>query len=218
MRRLAAVVCADVVGYSRLVERDEVATVHRLRENWDTIARPAVERHGGRVVKLMGDGALLEFPSVVEAVTCALEMQEAFAAREASREPQERIQYRIGIHLGDVIVDGEDIQGHGPEQLAPRGRHADGTLHSGRRNGCGPSVRDRRGGDRLHHPDSGRGILAVAADRRAASEHLIHSASAGSTRATPRGRAISVGGSAWRRRRGVRFRPRCSNSPGYRHR
>jgi adenylate cyclase len=113
VRRLAAVVCADVVGFSRLVERDEERTIRRVRENWDSLVRPNVQDHGGRVVKLMGDGALLEFPSVVEAVRCLLEVQEAVAAREASRGAKDRIQYRVGIHLGDVIVDGDDIQGHG---------------------------------------------------------------------------------------------------------
>jgi len=112
-RRLAAVVCADVVGYSRLVERDEERTVRRLRENWVGLVHPSVEEHGGRIVKLMGDGALLEFPSVVEAVRCALDVQTAVSARERPQDPHDRISYRIGIHLGDVIVDGDDIQGHG---------------------------------------------------------------------------------------------------------
>ena len=112
-RRLAAVVCADVVGYSRLVERDEELTVRRLRENWAGLVRPAVEEHGGRVVKLMGDGALFEFASVVEAVGCALDVQGAISAHERSLDPQDRLRYRIGIHLGDVIVDGDDIHGHG---------------------------------------------------------------------------------------------------------
>jgi class 3 adenylate cyclase len=112
-RRLAAVVSADVVGYSRLVERDEEATVSRLKGYFRDIVRPSVTAHGGRVVKLMGDGALIEFPSVVEAVRSSLEMQEKAIAAEAARPEPERIRYRIGIHLGDIIVDGDDIQGHG---------------------------------------------------------------------------------------------------------
>jgi TolB-like protein/class 3 adenylate cyclase len=112
-RRLAAVVSADVVGYSRLVERDEEGTVRRLKENWHSIVRPATELHGGRIVKVMGDGALIEFPSVVEAVRFSLETQQEVEAAEASRPIDERIRYRVGIHLGDVIIDGEDIQGHG---------------------------------------------------------------------------------------------------------
>jgi class 3 adenylate cyclase len=112
-RRLAAVVSADVVGYSRLVERDEEATVGRLKGYFRDIVRPSVDAHGGRIVKLVGDGALLEFPSVVEAVRSSLEMQEQAIAAEAARPEPERIRYRIGIHLGDIIVDGEDIQGHG---------------------------------------------------------------------------------------------------------
>jgi adenylate cyclase len=112
-RRLVAVVSADVVGYSRLVERDEEGTVRRLKENWRDIVRPAIELHRGRVVKLMGDGALIEFPSVVEAVRFSLEAQQEIEAAESSRSPEERIRYRIGVHLGDVIIDGDDIQGHG---------------------------------------------------------------------------------------------------------
>jgi class 3 adenylate cyclase len=108
-RRLAAVVCADVVGYSRLVERDEEGTVRRLKENWKNIVRPAVELHGGRVVKLMGDGALIEFPSVVEAVRFSLEAQQELETVAGSCAADERIRYRVGIHLGDVIIDGEDI-------------------------------------------------------------------------------------------------------------
>ena len=112
-RRLAAVVSADVVGYSRLVERDEEGTVRRLKENWRDIVRPAIELHRGRVVKLLGDGALIEFPSVVEAIRFSLEAQQEVEAAESSRPPEERIRYRIGVHLGDVIIDGDDIQGHG---------------------------------------------------------------------------------------------------------
>ena len=112
-RRLAAVVSADVVGYSRLVERDEEGTVRRLKENWRDIVLPAIELHRGRVVKLMGDGALVEFPSVVEAVQFSLEAQQEVDAAESSRSLEERIRYRIGVHLGDVIIDGDDIQGHG---------------------------------------------------------------------------------------------------------
>src|SRR5262249_52154023 len=112
-RRLAAVVSADVVGYSRLVERDEEGTVRRLKENWRSIACPAIELHGGRVVKLMGDGALIEFPSVVEAARFSLEAQHALETAGSSSAPDERIRYRIGIHVGDVIIDGDDIQGHG---------------------------------------------------------------------------------------------------------
>jgi TolB-like protein/class 3 adenylate cyclase/Tfp pilus assembly protein PilF len=112
-RRLAAVVSADVVGYSRLVERDEETTVGRVKAYFRAIVRPTVERHGGRIVKLMGDGALIEFPSVVDAVRCALEVQAKVNAEEAVQPEADRIRYRIGIHLGDVIIDGNDIQGHG---------------------------------------------------------------------------------------------------------
>ena len=112
-RRLAAVVSADVVGYGRLVERDEERTVARLKAHFESLIRPEVEAHGGRVVKLMGDGALIEFPSAVEAARCSLVIQAAIIAGEADVPEAERVSYRIGIHLGDVIIDGEDIQGDG---------------------------------------------------------------------------------------------------------
>ncbi len=112
-RKLAAVVSADVVGYSRLVEHDEEGTVRRLKDNWRDIVLPAIELHRGRVVKLIGDGALIEFPSVVEAIRFSLEAQQEVEAAESTQPPEERIRYRIGVHLGDVIIDGDDIQGHG---------------------------------------------------------------------------------------------------------
>ncbi len=111
-RRLAAILSADVAGYSALMETDEAGTLKRLKRNRARIFDPCVAAHGGRVVKLIGDGALVEFPSVVAAVNCALEIQEQTAAA-ADEDGDPEIRHRIGINLGDVIVDGDDIYGDG---------------------------------------------------------------------------------------------------------
>ncbi len=112
-RKLTAILSADVVGYSRLMERDEAGTLERLKTNRSTIFDPRVAANGGRVVKLMGDGALVEFSSVVAAVTCALEIQAAVEAAELGNPESDRIRYRVGVNLGDVIVEGDDIYGEG---------------------------------------------------------------------------------------------------------
>ncbi len=112
-RRLAAIAVADVVGYSRLMEADEVGTLAVLKQRRVEILDPAVRAHGGRIVKLMGDGVLLEFASAVNAVKAALELQTKFTqANQAVREPR-HIVLRIGINLGDVIGEGSDIYGDG---------------------------------------------------------------------------------------------------------
>jgi adenylate cyclase len=113
VRRLTAILSADVVGYSGLMEADEAGTLERLKVNRSRIFDPCVAAQGGRVVKLMGDGALVEFGSVVAAVNCALAIQEATARAEPDRAEAKRIRYRIGINLGDVIVEGDDIYGEG---------------------------------------------------------------------------------------------------------
>ena len=112
-RKLTAILSADVAGFSGLMEVDEAGTLERLKQNRARVFDPCVATHGGRVVKLMGDGALVEFGSVVAAVNCALEIQEATARAEPERAGASRIRYRIGINLGDVIVDGDDIYGEG---------------------------------------------------------------------------------------------------------
>src|SRR4051812_34115196 len=112
-RRLAAILAADVVGYSRLMGRDESGTLARLREHRPHRLEPVLARQGGRLVKLTGDGALIEFGSAVDALGAAIEFQQAMA--EANREQPEdtRIVFRIGLHLGDLIVDGDDLYGDG---------------------------------------------------------------------------------------------------------
>lgn len=112
-RRLAAILSADIVGYSGLMEADEAGTLERLQENRRVVFDPCVARHGGRLVKLMGDGALVEFASVVAAVQCAIAIQSAMAGAEPDLEPEQRLRYRIGVNVGDVIVEGEDIYGEG---------------------------------------------------------------------------------------------------------
>ena len=106
-RRLAAILAADVVGYSKLMAEDEAGTLAALREHRKNLFDPETAEHGGRIVKLMGDGTLVEFPSVVEAVGCALAIQQALATEDGP------IKLRIGINLGDVIIDGDDIYGDG---------------------------------------------------------------------------------------------------------
>ncbi len=103
----------DVVGYSRMMEQDEAGTLERLKISRHKIFDPKVAANGGRVVKLMGDGALVEFTSVVSAVECALEIQAAMAQVELNLPDAKRIRYRIGVNLGDVIVEGDDIYGDG---------------------------------------------------------------------------------------------------------
>jgi adenylate cyclase len=112
-RRLAAIMVADVVGYSRLMEQDEAATLSALRDRWKLVLEPVISAHGGRIVKMMGDGALIEFASAVNAVASALDLQRKMV--DANRELPEsrRILLRIGINLGDVVGEGTDIYGEG---------------------------------------------------------------------------------------------------------
>ena len=112
-RRLAAILAADVVGYSRLIEQDEEGTLAALRDIRHAVVDPLLAEHRGRIVKLMGDGLLAEFGSVVDAVACALAIQVAAAARQHDILPERRIVFRIGINLGDVVVEDEDLLGDG---------------------------------------------------------------------------------------------------------
>jgi adenylate cyclase len=112
-RRLAAIVAADVVGYSRLIGLDEAGTLAMLRDVRSAAIDPLLAAHGGRVVKTMGDGLLLEFASAVNAVQCAVEMQRGLAERGRTMPADRRIVFRIGVHVGDVVIQGEDILGDG---------------------------------------------------------------------------------------------------------
>lgn len=126
-RRLAAVLIADVAGYSRMMERDEPGTHARLAQVRNEVTDPAVLRHGGRIVRTVGDGFLVEFPSAMSALEAAIEIQRTMAQRNHGLPEQERIDHRIGINLGDIIVDDKDIAGTGVnvaariEALAPPG-------------------------------------------------------------------------------------------------
>src|SRR5215212_1050136 len=119
-RRLAAILAADVVGYSRLMERDEAGTLARLKTHRKELVDPLVAGHRGRVVKLMGDGALFEFASAVDAVECAAAIQEGMAGREAGVPEAERVRFRIGINLGDVIREAVSPFYGGGVNSAPR--------------------------------------------------------------------------------------------------
>src|SRR5262245_3014559 len=126
-RKLAAILAADVVGYAALMEKDEAGTFDRLRAGRKELFEPEIEKHHGRIFKLMGDGLLAEFASVVDAVECAVSLQRGLAERSANVPEDRRIQVRIGINLGEVIVDGDDRYGEGVnvaarlEQLADPG-------------------------------------------------------------------------------------------------
>ena len=112
-RRLAAIMLTDMVGYSRLMGLDEEDTIARQRAHREEIIEPKVSAHGGRIVKSTGDGLLVEFASVVDAVKCAVGVQEALGGRDTDVPEDRRIQYRIGINLGDIVFDGDDILGDG---------------------------------------------------------------------------------------------------------
>jgi class 3 adenylate cyclase len=112
-RRLAAILAADVVGYTRLMGADEAGTHRRLTELRQEVLEPLISEHHGRVVKLIGDGLLVEFASVVDALTCAVAWQNGVAERETAADEDKRLKFRIGINLGDVIVEGDDIHGEG---------------------------------------------------------------------------------------------------------
>jgi class 3 adenylate cyclase len=111
-RRLAAIVAADVAGYSRLMGLDEVDTARILREH-RAVSDGLVTKHGGRIVKTTGDGVLLEFPSVVDAVECAIAVQAVMAERNDGIPEDRRMLLRIGINLGDILIEGDDILGDG---------------------------------------------------------------------------------------------------------
>lgn len=126
-RHLSAILAADMVGYSRLMEADEIGTIERQKAHRNELINPAFEKFHGRIVKEMGDGVLVEFPSVVDAVHCATEIQRAMPVREVDVPEEQRIQYRVGINLGDIVVESGDVFGDGVniaarlEQLADPG-------------------------------------------------------------------------------------------------
>jgi len=112
-RRLAAILAADVAGYSRLMGADEEGTHERLQAHLRELVNPKIAEHRGRIVKNTGDGFLAEFASVVDAVRCAVEIQRGMVQRERGVPEERRIGFRIGVNLGDIIVDQRDIFGDG---------------------------------------------------------------------------------------------------------
>src|SRR5215469_13037956 len=113
VRRLTAILAADVAGYSRLMGVDEEGTHERLKAHLSELIDPKIHEHHGRIVKTTGDGVLAEFASVVDAVRCAAEIQSAMAGRDLDLAEERRLRFRVGVNLGDVIADGGDIYGDG---------------------------------------------------------------------------------------------------------
>ncbi len=110
-RRLAAILVADIVGYTRQMRSDEVGTLRRLSRSREKFILPLIAEHRGRVVKFMGDGLLVEFASAVDSLSCAIAWQKGMLETDSDTDPQPAFQYRIGINLGDVLVAQEDIYG-----------------------------------------------------------------------------------------------------------
>src|ERR1700744_3382361 len=134
-RRLAAILAVDVVGYSRLMGEDEAGTFRSVQEHREA-ARPIVMEFGGRLVKTMGDGLLLEFPSIVAAVECAVRIQHMMLERNQGVRDDRKIIYRMGIHIGDVLIEADDIYGEGGNiaarleaTAAPGGSCISGPVH-----------------------------------------------------------------------------------------
>ena len=173
-RRLAAILAADVVGYSALMERDEDRTLARLKAHRRELIEPLIAEYQGRVVKLMGDGALVEFASVVDAVRCAVLIQQGMAEREAEVAEAERIRFRIGINLGDVIREADgDLYGDGVnvaarlEQLAePGGVVVSGTAYDHLQGKLECSLRVPRRAAAQEHRAAGAGLPGRARRRR----------------------------------------------------
>src|SRR4029434_10457610 len=112
-RRLAAIFAGDIAGYGRLMGAEEKGTLHRLKAHRKELVDPKITEHRGRVVKTTGDGMLVEFVSVVDAVRCAVDIQRGMAERNSEVPADKRIEFRVGINVGDIIIDGDDIFGDG---------------------------------------------------------------------------------------------------------
>jgi hypothetical protein len=159
-RRLAAILAADVAGYSRLMGADEEGTLDRLKALRRELSDPKIKEHRGRIVKTTGDGLLIEFASVVDAVRCAVEVQREMADRNADVPSDRRIEFRMGINLGDIIKDGRDIYGDGVN-LSIDVRHwcRNGLLRPGQKFDCSWSRRGKRTGSIEVLPTSDAVIL-----------------------------------------------------------
>jgi adenylate cyclase len=168
-RKLTAILSADVVGYSGMMEADEAGTLERLKANRARTFDPHVGIHGGRLFKLIGDGALVEFASVIAAVNCALAIQEATEKAATDARP---IRYRIGINLGEVIVEGDDIYGEGVnvaariQALAPIGGIAVSRVVRDQANGKGPFHFDDIGEHTVKNIEAPVHVFAVHASQQ----------------------------------------------------
>jgi len=112
-RRLTAILAADVAGYSRLVEADEEGTLSQWKALWGTVIEPKIKEHRGRIARVIGDGILAEFASVIDAVRCAVEVQRSVAERNANAPQDKRIEFRVGINFGELIIEHGDFWGDG---------------------------------------------------------------------------------------------------------
>ena len=172
-RRLAAILAADVAGYSRLMGADEEGTHERLKAHRRELIDPKIGEHHGRIVKTTGDGLLVEFASVVDAVRCAVEMQRGMIDREPDMPDERRIRFRIGINLGDVIAEGDDIFGDGVniaarlEALAePGGICISGTVRDQIRDKLPYPFEDHGRAERQEHRAAGAGLCAAPRSHR----------------------------------------------------
>lgn len=183
-RKLAAILFADVVGYSRLMGEDEAGTARAVREHREA-ARPIVTGHGGRIVSTSGDGLLLEFPSVVAAVECAIAIQTHVAGRNADTPEPRRILYRIGVSLGDLLIDGDDIVGDGVNIAA----RLESICEPGEVLVSGAAYEQVRGRVEAHFVDLGdRELKNIARPVR------VYAVKAGSDVAPPRASIAAVAG------------------------
>ncbi len=159
-RRLAAILAADVVGYTRLMGADEAGTLRHLTELRQQVLEPLIAEHRGRVVKLMGDGLLVEFASVVDSIACAVAWQERVAEHEAKGDEDKRFKFRIGINLGDVIVEGDDIHGDGVNIAA----RLEGQAEAGGICLSGDAYRQAKGKVEVGFEDLGEQVLKNVAE------------------------------------------------------
>ena len=174
-RKLAAILVADVVGYSRLAGADEDRTLARLRGLRSDVIDPAIAAHHGRIVKRTGDGSIIEFRSVVDAVRCAIEVQSGMVERNAGLPPDRRIEFRVGIHVGDVVEESDgDLMGDGVniaarlEGIAATGRDLSfgGRLSTGQGSPRSHGQRSRRNPTQEHLPSQCGSIRCKSASRR----------------------------------------------------